>query len=195
MHQAESFVCVHSQVWRFDSKTHESWIPLLLPPNTHKPEFFVVGQFLSPFSSPAMDSENLVAAALGIGVTPAISLIKHAHSHSQQYYFHSILHYCPNHPRHICLIFDCWVYVKRMKPPSTCRIDVKLIFIDLLVGGRWSVVGGQWSVVGVWSSVERLIHYHIACMLWVTPAVYCCLYYVRERNHMMLAIKVTIIRR
>jgi len=42
---------------------------------THKPAF-VVGPFLSPFSSPAMDSENLVAVASGIGVTPAISLIK-----------------------------------------------------------------------------------------------------------------------
>lgn len=41
----------------------------------HKPAF-VVGPFLSPFSSPAMDSENLVAVASGIGVTPAISLIK-----------------------------------------------------------------------------------------------------------------------
>lgn len=42
---------------------------------THKPAF-VVGPFLSPFSSPAMDSENLIAVASGIGVTPAISLIK-----------------------------------------------------------------------------------------------------------------------
>ena len=42
---------------------------------THKPAF-VVGPYLSPFSSPAMDSENLVAVASGIGVTPAISLIK-----------------------------------------------------------------------------------------------------------------------
>jgi len=42
---------------------------------THKPAF-VVGPFLSPFSSPAMDCENLVAVASGIGVTPAISLIK-----------------------------------------------------------------------------------------------------------------------
>lgn len=42
---------------------------------THKPAF-VVGPFLSPFSSPAMDSENLVVVASGIGVTPAISLIK-----------------------------------------------------------------------------------------------------------------------
>ena len=42
---------------------------------THKPAF-VVGPFLSPFSSPAMDSENLVAVASGIGVTPAISLIQ-----------------------------------------------------------------------------------------------------------------------
>lgn len=42
---------------------------------THKPAF-IMGPFLSPFSSPAMDSENLVAVASGIGVTPAISLIK-----------------------------------------------------------------------------------------------------------------------
>lgn len=42
---------------------------------THKPAF-VIGPFLSPFSSPAMDGENLVAVASGIGVTPAISLIK-----------------------------------------------------------------------------------------------------------------------
>jgi hypothetical protein len=42
---------------------------------THKPAF-VVGPFLSPFSSPAMDSENLVVVASGIGVTPSISLIK-----------------------------------------------------------------------------------------------------------------------
>jgi len=42
---------------------------------THKPAF-VVGPFLSPFSSPAMDSENLVAVASGIGVTPAISLVR-----------------------------------------------------------------------------------------------------------------------
>ena len=42
---------------------------------THKPAF-VIGPYLSPFSSPAMHSENLVAVASGIGVTPAISLIK-----------------------------------------------------------------------------------------------------------------------
>jgi len=48
---------------------------------THKPAF-VVGPFLSPFSSPAMDSENLMAVASGIGVTPAISLIKqYANTH------------------------------------------------------------------------------------------------------------------
>jgi ferric-chelate reductase len=50
---------------------------------THKPSF-VVGPFLSPFSSPAMDSENLVAVATGIGVTPAISLIKQYSSTSRR---------------------------------------------------------------------------------------------------------------
>ena len=50
---------------------------------THKP-CFVVGPFLSPFSSPAMDSENLVAVASGIGVTPAISLIKQYSSTSRR---------------------------------------------------------------------------------------------------------------
>lgn len=42
---------------------------------SHKPAF-VAGPFLSPFSSPAMDSENVIAVASGIGVTPAVSLIK-----------------------------------------------------------------------------------------------------------------------
>lgn len=42
---------------------------------THRPAF-VMGPFLSPFSSPAMDSENLVAVASGIGVTPVLSLLK-----------------------------------------------------------------------------------------------------------------------
>ena len=42
---------------------------------THKPAF-VMGPFLSPFSSPAMDSDNLIAVASGIGVTPALSLLK-----------------------------------------------------------------------------------------------------------------------
>jgi len=50
---------------------------------THKPAF-VVGPFLSPFSSPAMDSEHLVAVASGIGVTPAISLIKQYSSTSRR---------------------------------------------------------------------------------------------------------------
>jgi hypothetical protein len=50
---------------------------------SHKPAF-VVGPFLSPFSSPAMDSENLVAVASGIGVTPAISLIKQYSSTSRR---------------------------------------------------------------------------------------------------------------
>jgi len=49
----------------------------------HKPAF-VVGPFLSPFSSPAMDSENLVAVASGIGVTPAISLIRQYSSTSRR---------------------------------------------------------------------------------------------------------------
>jgi hypothetical protein len=35
---------------------------------THKP-IFSMGPYLSPFSSPAMDSENLIAVATGIGVT------------------------------------------------------------------------------------------------------------------------------
>jgi len=42
---------------------------------THKPAF-VVGPYLSPFCSPAMDCENLIAIASGIGVTPILSLIK-----------------------------------------------------------------------------------------------------------------------
>lgn len=42
---------------------------------THKPAL-VVGPYLSPFSSPAMDKENLVLVASGIGVTPSISIIK-----------------------------------------------------------------------------------------------------------------------
>jgi len=50
---------------------------------THKPAF-VVGPFLSPFSSPAMDSENLLAIASGIGVTPAISLIRQYSSTSRR---------------------------------------------------------------------------------------------------------------
>ena len=50
---------------------------------THKPAF-VVGPFLSPFSSPAMDSENILAIASGIGVTPAISLISQYSSTSRR---------------------------------------------------------------------------------------------------------------
>ena len=50
---------------------------------TDKPAF-VIGPYLSPFSSPAMDSENLVAVASGIGVTPAISLIKQYSSTSRR---------------------------------------------------------------------------------------------------------------
>ena len=42
---------------------------------THKPAF-IMGPFLSPFSSPAMDSENIVAVASGVGVTPALSILK-----------------------------------------------------------------------------------------------------------------------
>ena len=49
----------------------------------HKPAF-VVGPYLSPFSSPAMDSENLVAVASGIGVTPAFSLIRRYSSTSRR---------------------------------------------------------------------------------------------------------------
>ena len=49
----------------------------------HKPAF-VMGPFLSPFSSPAMDSENLVAVASGIGVTPAWSLIRQYSSTSRK---------------------------------------------------------------------------------------------------------------
>lgn len=37
---------------------------------------FVMGPYLSPFSSPAMDSENVISIASGIGVTPALSLLK-----------------------------------------------------------------------------------------------------------------------
>lgn len=37
---------------------------------------YVVGPFLSPFSSTAMDSDNMIAVASGIGVTPAISLVQ-----------------------------------------------------------------------------------------------------------------------
>ena len=37
----------------------------------HKPAF-VVGPFLSPFCSPAMDSENIVAVASGIGEAMAL---------------------------------------------------------------------------------------------------------------------------
>ncbi|KAL9183809.1 hypothetical protein ACHAXT_004665 [Thalassiosira profunda] len=54
-----------------------------VPAPCHKPAF-VVGPFLSPFSSPAMDSENLVAVASGIGVTPAISLIRQYASTSRR---------------------------------------------------------------------------------------------------------------
>ena len=50
---------------------------------TDKPAF-IIGPYLSPFSSPAMDSENLVAVASGIGVTPAISLIKQYSSTSRR---------------------------------------------------------------------------------------------------------------
>lgn len=42
---------------------------------THRTAY-VVGPFLSPFSSPAMDNDNLLVVASGIGVTPAISLIQ-----------------------------------------------------------------------------------------------------------------------
>ena len=49
----------------------------------HKPAF-VMGPFLSPFSSPAMDSENVVAVASGIGITPSMSLIKQYSSTSRR---------------------------------------------------------------------------------------------------------------
>ena len=42
---------------------------------THKLAF-VMGPYLSPFSSPAMDGENVISIASGIGVTPALSLLK-----------------------------------------------------------------------------------------------------------------------
>eukprot|EP00956_Cyclotella_meneghiniana_P043431 scaffold269970_cov83-Cyclotella_meneghiniana.AAC.2 len=50
---------------------------------SHKPAF-IAGPFLSPFSSPAMDSENVIAVASGIGVTPAVSLIKKYSSTSRR---------------------------------------------------------------------------------------------------------------
>lgn len=41
----------------------------------HRPAY-VTGPYISPFSSPAMDCENLVIVGSGIGVTPAITIIK-----------------------------------------------------------------------------------------------------------------------
>eukprot|EP00985_Skeletonema_marinoi_P018836 scaffold10660_cov136-Skeletonema_marinoi.AAC.5 len=64
-----SSICIH----KCGDWTGELMKQISIP--AHKPAF-VVGPFLSPFSSPAMDSEFLVAVASGIGVTPAISLIK-----------------------------------------------------------------------------------------------------------------------
>lgn len=40
----------------------------------HRPAF-IVGPYLSPFNSPAMDCQNIIAVASGIGITPVISLI------------------------------------------------------------------------------------------------------------------------
>ncbi|KAL7532935.1 hypothetical protein ACHAXR_006525, partial [Thalassiosira sp. AJA248-18] len=37
---------------------------------------YITGPYLSPFSSPAMDCENLIAIGSGIGITPAISLFR-----------------------------------------------------------------------------------------------------------------------
>ncbi len=64
-----SSICIH----KCGDWTGELMKQISIP--AHKPAF-VCGPFLSPFSSPAMDSEFLVAVASGIGVTPAISLIK-----------------------------------------------------------------------------------------------------------------------
>jgi len=48
---------------------------------SHKPAF-ILGPFLGPFSSPAMNFENIIAVASGIGVTPAVSVIKqYQHTH------------------------------------------------------------------------------------------------------------------
>jgi len=41
----------------------------------HRPAF-ITGPYLSPFSSPAMDCENLVVIGSGIGITPAISIFR-----------------------------------------------------------------------------------------------------------------------
>mmetsp|Transcript_19390 Transcript_19390/g.27622 ORF Transcript_19390/g.27622 Transcript_19390/m.27622 type:complete len:950 (+) Transcript_19390:61-2910(+) len=71
-----SSVCIHQA----GDWTGELMKQITIP--AHKPAF-VVGPFLSPFSSPAMDSEFLVAVASGIGVTPAISLIKQ-YSHTSR---------------------------------------------------------------------------------------------------------------
>lgn len=72
-----SSICIH----KCGDWTGELMKQISIP--AHKPAF-VVGPFLSPFSSPAMDSEFLVAVASGIGVTPAISLIKQYSSTSRR---------------------------------------------------------------------------------------------------------------
>ena len=47
---------------------------------THRPAF-IMGPYLSPFSSPSIDCENLIAVATGIGITPCFSLFsKYAHT-------------------------------------------------------------------------------------------------------------------
>lgn len=72
-----SSICIH----KCGDWTQELMKKITAP--THKAAF-VVGPFLSPFSSPAMESENLVAVATGIGVTPAISLMKQYSSTSRR---------------------------------------------------------------------------------------------------------------
>ena len=71
-----SSICIH----KCGDWTEKLMKQITIP--AHKPAF-VCGPFLSPFSSPAMDSEFLVAVASGIGVTPAISLIKQ-YSHTSR---------------------------------------------------------------------------------------------------------------
>ena len=46
-----------------------------LPTPVHKAAF-IVGPFLSPFSSPAMDCEHIIAVASGIGVTPILGIMQ-----------------------------------------------------------------------------------------------------------------------
>jgi len=61
-----------------------------------------------------------------------------------------------------------------MKPPSTCRIDVMLIFIDLVVGGS-----GRWSV-------ERRASHSIPYFMYVVSdaimiQALCIVVYMSER--------------